>query len=128
QANQAYVGSAAFAHKAGMHVHSVQRLPHSYEHVSPESVGNKRRILMSELSGGSNVTALLGDKFDIKDDKALQKKVLERVQDLENQGYQFEAAKASFELLLHEVMADKPKFWDLDYYRCIILRQNGKNT
>lgn len=127
-ANQAYVGSAAFAHKGGMHVHAVQKFPQSYEHVPPQSVGNKRKILVSELSGGSNVVELLGDKFDIKNNKDLQRKILNRVQDLENQGYQFEAAKASFELLTYEVMGQKPKFWDLDYYRCIILKQNDNSA
>lgn len=126
--NQPYVGAGAFAHKGGMHVHAVQRIAHSYEHVPPESVGNERRILVSELSGASNVAALLGRKFQIEDNKALQRQILERVQELENQGYQFEAAQASFELLVYEAMNQKPKFWDLDHYRCVILKRNGEAT
>src|SRR4029077_15827710 len=89
---QPYVGNSAFAHKGGMHVHAVQKDVSTYEHVSPESVGNSRKILISELSGASNIAAKAGKKFDIESDKAVQRRVLERVQDLENAGFQFEAA------------------------------------
>ncbi|MCC6682318.1 MAG: citramalate synthase [Phycisphaeraceae bacterium] len=126
QANQPYVGTSAFAHKGGMHVHAVQKLARSYEHVPPESVGNTRRVLVSELAGASNVVAMLGRKYDISEDKKLQRMVLERVQDLENRGYQFEAAEASFELLLLEVLGKRRSFWELDHYRCVILKRNGE--
>jgi len=122
---QPYVGAGAFAHKGGMHVHAVRRVAHSYEHVDPEIVGNSRRILVSELSGVSNVAETLGKKFDIEADKELQRKVLNRVQDLENEGYQFEAARASFELLLRDLVGNAPKFWTLDHYRCVILKQDS---
>ena len=120
--NQPYVGHAAFAHKGGMHVHAVNRLARSYEHVEPETVGNSRQILVSELSGVSNVSALLGEKFDIREDKGLQRRVLERVQELENAGYQFEAAAASFELLIRAEMGLRRQYWNLDHYRCVILK------
>ncbi len=127
---QPFVGSSAFAHKGGMHVHAVQRIAHSYEHIEPAAVGNQRRVLVSELSGASNIAATLGKKFDSKfniaQDKQVQRQVLERVQDLENQGYQFEAAQASFELLLYDVLGKRPKFWDLDHYRCVILKRDGE--
>ena len=119
---QPYVGPAAFAHKGGMHVHAVSRIAHSYEHVKPESVGNTRRVLVSELSGVSNITALLGRKFDIAEDRNLQRRVLEKVQDLENAGYQFEAANASFELLLYGELGRRKRYWKLDHYRCVILK------
>jgi len=119
---QPFVGQAAFAHKGGMHVHAVQRAAHSYEHVKPESVGNERRVLVSELSGASNIAATLGRKFDIESDRELQRKLLERVQDLEHQGYEFEAAMASFELILRELMSARPQYWLLDHYRCSILK------
>jgi len=125
-ANQPFVGTGAFAHKGGMHVHAVRRVAHSYEHVEPESVGNSRRILVSELSGVSNIAETLGRKFNIEADRELQKKVLARVQDLENEGYQFEAAVASFEMLLHEIVGTKPEYWRLDHYRCVILKSNGE--
>lgn len=124
-ANQPFVGSGAFAHKGGMHVHAVQRVSRSYEHVEPESVGNSRSVLVSELSGASNITATLGQKFDIADDKVLQRKILQKVQDLEHRGYQFEAAEASFELLLHRLLGTRPEFWKLDHYRCVILKTDG---
>lgn len=124
--NQPYVSDGAFAHKGGMHVHAVQRIAHSYEHVPPESIGNQRHILVSEQSGASNISALLGKKFGIADNKEIQRKVLERMQDLEHQGYQFEYAKASSELLVYEALGKRPAFWDLDHYRCIISRYSDK--
>lgn len=125
---QPYVGTSAFAHKGGMHVHAVQRIAHSYEHIEPSLVGNERRILVSELSGASNISATLGQKFSIQDDKELQRKVLLRVQDLEHQGYYFEAAQASFELLLYEAMGKLPSYWELDHYRCVILKRGSENS
>ncbi|MEM9346883.1 MAG: citramalate synthase [Planctomycetota bacterium] len=122
--NQPYVSDGAFAHKGGMHVHAVQRIAHSYEHVPPESIGNQRHILVSELSGASNIAADLGEKFGIADNKGVQRKVLERVQDLEHEGYQFEKAKASYELLVYEALGKRTAFWDLDHYRCTISRHH----
>jgi len=123
--NQPYVSEGAFAHKGGMHVHAVQRIAHSYEHVPPESIGNQRHILVSELSGASNIAADLGEKFAITDNKDIQRKVLERVQDLEHEGYQFEHARASYELLVYEALGKRTTFWDLDHYRCTISRHDG---
>jgi len=125
---QPFVGSSAFAHKGGMHVHAVQKIASSYEHIDPRVVGNERKILVSELSGASNIAATLGKKFNIADDKELMRKVLNRVQDLENEGYQFEAAGASFELLLREQRGDLPEFWKLDHYRCVILKREGERA
>ncbi len=122
---QPFVGSSAFAHKGGMHVHAVQKLAGSYEHVPPEAVGNERRILVSELSGASNIAATLGKKFKIEENRKLQRSVLNRVQDLEHQGYQYEAAVASFELLVYEAMGRNTTFWELDHYRCVILKRDG---
>ena len=124
--SQPFVGRAAFAHKGGMHVHAVQRVSRSYEHVSPEEVGNSRRVLISEVGGASNIVAMCAAKFDIAGDRELQRKLLDRVQDLENEGYQFESATASFELLLHRIMGTCPEYWDLDHYRCVILKRNGE--
>ena len=123
---QPFVGSAAFAHKGGMHVQAVQRNPESYEHIKPEAVGNDRRILLSELSGVSNIAATIGQKFDIADDRETQRKLLGRLEELEHQGYQFEAAPASVELLLHELLNQRPAYWKLDHYRCVILKRNDK--
>jgi 2-isopropylmalate synthase len=122
---QPYVGSSAFAHKGGMHVHAVQKNASTYEHVSPELVGNSRRVLISELSGASNIAAKAGKKFDIESDKAALRKVLEKVQDLENAGYQFEAAEASFELLLRKQIGRHQTFFTLDHYRVIVVKQDN---
>jgi 2-isopropylmalate synthase len=122
---QPYVGASAFAHKGGMHVHAVQKDASTYEHVQPEAVGNTRKILVSELSGASNISAKLGRKFDIEHDKSLQRKVLEKVQDLENAGYQFEAADASFELLVRREIGRYRKFFDLCHYRVTIMKTDN---
>ncbi len=113
--NQPFVGTSAFAHKGGMHVHAVARLASSYEHLPPESVGNERRFLVSELSGRSNIIAKT-DKYRLSHDQALMTKILNRVQDLENEGYQFEAAEASFDLLVRkEAGLYEPAFELLKY-------------
>lgn len=124
--NQPYVSDGAFAHKGGMHVHAVQRIAHSYEHVPPESIGNQRQILVSELSGASNIAADLGEKFGISDNKDVQRTVLNKVQDLENEGYQFEHAKASYELLVYDALGKRSAMWDLDHYRCLISRHDNQ--
>lgn len=121
QPGQPYVGANAFAHKGGMHVHAVQRIPHSYEHVEPTSVGNQRRILVSELSGRSNIVATLGAKFGDRVTPEVTTQLLQRVQDLEHRGYQFESAPASLELLMYHALGEKPSFWQRDHYRCVIL-------
>ncbi len=125
---QPFLGINAFTHKGGMHVHAVQRIAHSYEHVEPESVGNQRRVLVSELAGASNIAFTIGAKFGLDADKAKQRELLLKVQDLEHAGYQFEHAQASLELLAHELVGRETNFWELDHYRCIILRKNGDDT
>lgn len=119
---QPFVGTAAFAHKGGMHVHAVAKIPHSYEHISPDIVGNQRRVLVSELSGHSNVEALLGKKYQGLD-KKFKAGVVQRIAELENQGYQFESATASFELLVHELLnGHAPRYWQVESYRCAVSR------
>jgi 2-isopropylmalate synthase len=122
---QPYVGSSAFAHKGGMHVHAVQKDASTYEHVSPESVGNTRKILVSELSGASNIAAKAGKRFDIESDKAVQRRILERVQDMESAGFQFEVAEASFELLLRKEIGRYKRYVDLEHYRVIVQRNEA---
>jgi 2-isopropylmalate synthase len=122
---QPYVGSSAFAHKGGMHVHAVQKDTSTYEHVTPETVGNTRKILISEMSGASNIAAKAGKKFDIENDKATLRRVLEKVQDLENAGYQYEAAEASFELLLRKEIGRYRQFFKLDHYRIVVLKMES---
>lgn len=114
--NQAFVGQSAFAHKGGMHVHAVNRAASSYEHISPEAVGNERRVLVSELSGRSNIMALT-TKMNIEQDREVMDKILASVVELENQGFQFEAAEASFELLVRKTLGTfNPHFSTLKYH------------
>jgi 2-isopropylmalate synthase len=126
QPGQPFVGSSAFAHKGGMHVHAVQKDTSTYEHVSPYDVGNTRKIIVSELSGASNIAAKAGEKFNISQDKATLRKVLEKVQNLEHAGYQFEAAEGSFELLLRKEIGKHKRFWELEHYRVVVLKMEGK--
>lgn len=114
--NQPFVGRSAFAHKGGMHVHAVNRIAESYEHIDPESVGNQRRVLVSELSGRSNIVAKT-TKFRLDSDKDLMAKILDRVQIMENDGYQFEAAEASFDLLVKRLAGTYEPFFERIHYR-----------
>jgi 2-isopropylmalate synthase len=99
RSGQPFVGTSAFAHKGGMHTHAVAKVSSSYEHIDPALVGNERRFLVSELSGQSTILTKTA-KYQIAHDRALMRRILERVQDLENDGYEFEAAEASFDLLV----------------------------
>lgn len=113
--NQPFVGLSAFAHKGGMHTHAVARVTSSYEHIDPSTVGNERRILIGELSGNSTILAKT-TKYALEKDKEMMRKILSRVQDLENEGYEFEAAEASFDLLVKKTVGIyQPKFECLSY-------------
>src|SRR3954465_5889758 len=126
--NQPFVGTSAFAHKGGMHVHAVNRVASSYEHITPESVGNTRRVLVSELSGRSNIVALTS-KANLQQDSALMENVLKQVVEMENRGYQFEAAEASFELLVQRIAGTfKPHFELLHYHVDVETNGHGQTT
>ncbi len=115
--NQPYVGRAAFAHKGGIHVSAVQRNALTYEHVTPDSVGNERRILISELSGRSNVQAKLSERYPQLKDNAVLKGVLDAVMTRENAGYSYEAAEASFDLLVRRQVGVFTPTFVLHHYR-----------
>lgn len=102
-----YVGASAFAHKAGMHVNGVSKANTSYEHVAPELVGNTQRVLVSELGGKSNVL-LKAQRFgvDLSSQTLEVRQMVERIKQLESQGFQFEDAEASFELLVRRAQPD----------------------
>jgi 2-isopropylmalate synthase len=95
-----------------MHTHAVAKDPATYEHITPEAVGNERRVLVSELSGHSTILTKTA-KFQINHDKALMSKILTAVQEMENQGYEFEAAEASFDLLVRKT-AKEHKPWEVE--------------
>ncbi len=110
RSGQAFVGASAFAHKGGMHTHAIARSPVTYEHIDPALVGNERRILVSELSGQATILAKTA-QYALREDRALMAKILGRVQDLEHEGYEFEAAEASFDLLVRKTLGMyQPKF------------------
>ncbi|VTS05587.1 citramalate synthase [Tuwongella immobilis] len=123
---QPYVGASAFAHKGGMHTHAVAKNPVSYEHIDPAQVGNERRILVSELSGQSTILAKT-TKYAINQDRALMGKILTQVQDLENEGYEFEAAEASFDLLVKKAAGLYQPWFERMAYRVNIeaMSNNG---
>jgi 2-isopropylmalate synthase len=117
--NQPFVGRSAFAHKGGIHVSAVARAEATYEHVPPESVGNERRILVSELSGRSNLLATKGKKFGLEQRPEEMKKVLNRLMEMENQGYVFEAADAGFELLIRKTLGEYRSFFQLEGFHVL---------
>lgn len=103
--HQPYVGNSAFAHKGGIHVSALLKNPETYEHIPPETVGNLRRVLVSELSGMSNIIYKVDElnlDLDLNHTNPETKAVLEKIKNLEHQGYQFEGAEGSFELLLRK--------------------------
>ena len=118
--NLPYVGDNAFAHKAGVHVSAVERNPKTYEHINPELVGNTRKIMISELSGRSNILRKAKELgIELPKDSPEVRKVLEKVKELESQGYQFEGAEGSFELLLKEALGLKRRYFELKGFRVI---------
>jgi len=125
--DQPFVGESSFAHKGGMHINAVMKNPKTYEHVDPELVGNKRRILVSELAGKTGVLIRAKDlNLNLKKDDPKTKKILKLVQKLEHQGYHFEAAEASFELLMKRALNKYKKFFELEGFRVVIEKKSDK--
>ncbi|TBR16411.1 citramalate synthase [bacterium] len=125
--DQPYVGDSAFAHKGGMHINAVMKNSKSYEHIDPALVGNHRRVLVSELGGKTGI--LLRAKsleLDLSKEDPKTKKILELVQKLEHQGYHFEAAEASFEILMKKALKKYNKFFELEGFRVVIEKQANK--
>ncbi len=117
---QPFVGESAFAHKGGAHIDGVMKVAHSFEHVAPEAIGNERRFLVSDQSGGATIVNKLRRFLpDISKSDPLVATVLERVKVLENQGYQFEAAEGSFELLSRRVQGLYKDKFSLVHFRTI---------
>jgi 2-isopropylmalate synthase len=124
--SQPYTGDSAFAHKGGMHVSAVQKHPHTYEHVDPEAVGNRRRVLVSELSGKSNVLWKAREYgIDLDRDTPDSRRILDRLKALEDEGFQFEGAEASFELLMERALGRHRPYFELDAYRVIVEEQSA---
>ena len=124
--NAPYVGESAFAHKGGIHVSAVQKDPRTYEHVPPEAVGNRRKLLVSDQAGRSNIVAEL-ERIGIvtpKDDPRIAR-LLDEVKEREAAGYAYEAADASFELLARRMLGNVPHFFEVDSFRVMVERRHN---
>jgi len=122
----AYVGPSAFAHKGGLHSSAVAKDPRTYEHVPPETVGNARKILVSDQAGRSNLLARLseaGIDLDAKDGRITR--LLEDVKQREFLGYAYDGAEASFELLARRALGQVPDYFDVESFRVIVERRHN---
>ncbi|MCS7280943.1 MAG: citramalate synthase [Desulfobacterota bacterium] len=123
-----YVGESAFAHKGGIHVSAVRRNPETYEHIPPQIVGNKQRVLVSDLSGESNIIQKakeFGIELDSEKDKKHLREILKKIKEMELFGYQFEGADGTLELLIKKVIGLHKKYFDLIGFR-VIVEKKGK--
>ncbi|MDI6751254.1 MAG: citramalate synthase [bacterium] len=124
---QPYVGSSVFAHKAGIHASAVTKEPATYEHIKPEDVGNTRRILISELAGSSSILHKAGElKIDLSKDSKETKRIINEIKRLENEGYHFESAEASFELLIDKALGLYKSPFTLKSFRVIVRKEEGR--
>ena len=125
--NQPFVGHGAFAHKGGIHVSALLKDSLTYEHINPEAVGNKRRVLVSELSGLSNLLYKAKElNLDVNTYDAETRKVIRRIKELENQGFQFEGADASLELLLRKAFGQYDDYFQLNNLKLIMEKSEGQ--
>jgi 2-isopropylmalate synthase len=128
-ARQPYVGISAFAHKAGLHASAIKVDPALYQHEDPQSVGNDMRMLVSDMAGRASIelkSQELG--VDLGGDNELIKRIVSRVKDMESQGFSFEAADASFELLVHEEISGKrPSFFTIEHWLTTVERAEDQS-
>ena len=123
-----WVGQTAFAHKGGMHVHAIERVARSYEHVNPESIGNFRRVLVSDMSGRTNI--LLKAKelgFKLSPDAPETREITGHVKQLESQGYEYEAAEGSLALLINKALKHRESPFTVDTYH-VSMRRDSKES
>ncbi len=121
-----FVGRSAFAHKGGVHVSAVMRTSEAYEHIDPAIVGNARRVLVSDLSGQSNVLYKANERgVDLEGYKKHVPQIVERLKDLEHEGYQFEAAEGSFDLLVRKMTGQWSDCFDLEGFRVLVERNQS---
>lgn len=125
---QPWVGATAFAHKGGMHVHAIDRVSRSYEHINPEAIGNSRRVLVSDMSGRSNVLTKAKELgFKLTPDTPAVKPILARIKELESHGYEFEAAEASLALLIQKHLEHRELPFTVEGYH-VSMRGNGTTS
>ena len=124
-----YVGDSAFAHKGGLHVSAIRKSDVTYEHVSPERVGNRRRVLISDLSGESNILYKAAEfKIDLKSKDPKVRKILDDLKRLESEGFQFEGAEGSFEILIKKALGQHKKFFELMGFRVIVEKKTEEEA
>ena len=125
----AYVGHDAFSHKGGMHIDAVSKNPISYEHINPELVGNTRHILVSEVAGRSALLAKINAVDEsLTKDSIETKRILEHLKSLENDGYQFESAESSFDLLIHKLLGRFEPFFVLNDYKVSVQENSAERS
>ena len=125
---QPWVGQTAFAHKGGMHVNAVQKVARSFEHIEPALVGNRRRVLVSDLAGKSNIVMKAQELgFRVTNDTPELKTILARIKELEHEGFEFEAAEASLALLISRELQHKKLPFSVDAYH-VSMRHDGPNS
>ena len=126
--NMPYVGESAFAHKGGVHASAVMKKSMTYEHIDPEMVGNRRKITVSDLAGKSNLIYKLRE-FGIEVEENSQEllDLINKIKELENEGYHFEAAEASLELLCKRHFGLVKDYFDFDAYRVLIAKRRDDN-
>lgn len=125
---QPWVGQTAFAHKGGIHVHAIERVARSYEHIEPEAVGNHRRVLISDMSGRTNILVKAKELgFKLTAEMPELKTITARIKDLENRGYEYEAAEASLALLIRKTLRNQPPPFVVEAYH-VSMRRDGKES
>ena len=126
--SQPFVGSSAFAHKGGLHASAVAKVEHSYQHILPETVGNDKRVLVSELSGRSNILFKVDEMgLDVQLSQAQARELLQMVKEQENRGFQYEGAEASFEFLVHRTLPDYRAPFELVDFMTVVEKRSGSS-
>ncbi|MCG8500830.1 MAG: citramalate synthase [Firmicutes bacterium] len=116
-----YVGNSSFAHKGGMHIDGVVKNPKTFEHIDPSSVGNERRFLMSEVAGRTTILSRINQvDASLTKNSPQTKQIVDRLKELEHQGYQFEGAESSFELVIRKELGKYKPFFDLNHFKVIV--------
>ncbi|HEX2101268.1 MAG TPA: citramalate synthase, partial [Candidatus Synoicihabitans sp.] len=122
-----FVGASAFAHKGGLHANAAQKVKSSYEHIDPSLVGNRTRVLVSDMAGRSSIAMKARELgFDLDEKAPEMKGLIEQLKELEFRGYEFEAADASLKLLIARVLGQAKTYFEVEGYRVIVERHNGE--
>ena len=126
--NLPYVGDSAFAHKGGIHVSAIRKDVTTYEHIQPEKVGNRQRVLISDLSGESNILYKAAEfSIDIESKDPKTRAILDELKRLENEGFQFEGAEGSFEILIKKALGEHKRFFELKGFRVIVEKKSDED-